>query len=113
MLNPPGLSGEPVELTNISGANAMVPERMILSGGNGQITGAFDTASSLMYSTYGSSVIPPAWLVALKYVRLGRISALEDLPASLHLIVPSSMGTSLAMQKQTPCFYELSFQKGS
>ena len=66
--------------------------------------------SGIMYSTYGSSV-PPAWLVPLSYVKVGRPHDADDEIAKVRLIVPHSQGHSIASSYVYPYYYEISYQR--
>ena len=65
------------------------------------VAGVFTEGS--MYAKYGTTDVPPGWLLALKYVTNY---------AHVRMIVPSKMGHQSANQYVNPYFYDIrKFQK--
>lgn len=63
----------------------------------------------LMYTSYGSQVVPTGWLKPLDFVRLSRDTGEI---ARVRLIIPHSSGTTTASQYVYPYYYEISYQLG-
>lgn len=79
---------------------------------DGTISAIFNTSlygGGAMYSYYRSTAVPSAWLLPLRYIKLGRQVAANQGAAKVRLIVPHTEGHSDAMTNVYPCFYEISF----
>lgn len=88
------------------------PDIIDISNTYGTFTASFNTdnGGGAMYRTYGSTSVPPGWLVPFTYIRIGRQTTAEQI-AKVRLIVPHSQGHSDATSNVYPCFYEISFQE--
>ncbi|MBR1754947.1 MAG: DUF4827 domain-containing protein [Bacteroidaceae bacterium] len=88
------------------------PDIIDISNTYGTFTASFNTdnGGGAMYRTYGSTSVPPGWLVPFTYIRIGRQTTAEQI-AKVRIIVPHSQGHSDAMSNVYPCFYEISFQE--
>lgn len=93
-----------------------IVDKMTVTNTSGTFSGYFDTSSSVMYSTYGSTgsgtAVPSGWLVPLAYINIGRPSAPNDQLAKVRLIVPSAQGQANATTAVYPCFYEITYERG-
>jgi len=88
---------------------ASLPDKMAVTNMLGTFTASF--TSGVMMSYYGSSV-PAGWLIPLSYVNVGRMVSDGDELAKVKLIVPHSQGSSTALANVTPCYYELTYERG-
>lgn len=61
---------------------------------------------------YGSTTVPPGWLVPLRYVKIGREESDDDTLAKVRLIVPHDQGQVDAGTRVYPCFYEIEMERG-
>lgn len=84
-----------------------------VSNSYGTLTGSFSTENGggAMYRTYSSTVVPEGWFAPLRYVRIGNQMSPDEGIAKVRLIVPHSLGHSLATSNVHPYFYELTFEK--
>lgn len=73
------------------------------------ISGTF--VKGLMLSTYGTSAVPNAFLLALRYVNIGRPLDDKDEICKLNMIVPHSQGQAHAQQNVYPCFYTITLER--
>lgn len=90
------------------------PDIMDVSNNSGTISASFNTevnGGGAMYRVYGSVVVPNAWALPLRFVRVGRQTSAEDGIAKVRLIVPHSEGQSDATSNVYPCFYEVTYQE--
>ena len=88
---------------------ASLPDKMAVTNMLGTFTASF--TSGVMMSYYGSAV-PAGWLIPLSYVNVGRMVSDGDELAKVKLIVPHSQGSSTALANVTPCYYELTYERG-
>lgn len=86
-----------------------LPDKMIVTNVLGTFNASF--TSGVMMQQYSSSV-PAGWLVPLSYVNVGRMAKEGDELAKVKLIVPHSQGSSAALANVTPCYYELTYERG-
>lgn len=101
------IATDSIQTTNKINSAEMTPDVMFASNTSGTFTGTF--ISGIMYQSYKSSAVPPAWLVPYTYVNLGRNTA--NL-AHVRLIVPGSQGQANASSNVYPCFYDVTYQRG-
>ena len=91
---------------------AAYPEKMNVTNSSGTFTASFDSKSSLMYLSYGSTSVPAGWLVPLTYINIGRPLKEGDEIAKVKLIVPHSEGQSNSSQYVYPCYYKITYMRG-
>ena len=76
---------------------------------SGTFTGSFSKGT--MLDAYGSSTVPPGWLVPFTYINIGRQKSMTDEKARVRLIVPHSQGHATASSNVKPYYYEISLEK--
>lgn len=103
---------EVVTLSNRTANEASLAEKMAVTNTYGTFNGTFNSSSSLMYRTYGSTAVPSGWLVPLRYVNIGRPSAPGEKIARVKIIVPASQGQYNASMNVHPYFYDITFERG-
>lgn len=86
-----------------------LPDKMVVTNVLGTFNASF--TSGVMSQFYSSSV-PAGWLVPLSYVNVGRMTKEGDELAKVKIIVPHSQGSSTALANVTPCYYELTYERG-
>lgn len=101
------IATDSIQTSNQTNSAEMTPDVMIVSNTSGTFTGTF--ISGIMYQSYKSSAVPPAWLQPLTYINLGRNSA--NL-AHVRLIVPGAQGQANASSNVYPCFYDVTYMRG-
>lgn len=93
-----------------------IVDKLTVTNTSGTFSGYFDTSSSVMYETYGSSgsgtAVPSGWLVPFAFINVGRPITATDQLAKVRLIVPSTQGQSNATTAVYPCFYEITYERG-
>lgn len=93
-----------------------IVDKMTVTNTSGTFSGYFDSGSSLMYSTYGSTgsgtAVPSGWLVPFAFINVGRQVHADDQLAKVRLIVPSTQGQANATTAVYPCFYEITYERG-
>ncbi|MBO4822173.1 MAG: DUF4827 domain-containing protein [Prevotella sp.] len=97
-------------LTNNILAFSSLPDKMTVTNTLGTFTATFITG--VMSLQYQSTSVPAGWLVPLSYVNVGRMVEEGDELAKVRLIVPHSQGTSAALANVTPCYYEITYERG-
>ena len=103
------IASDSIQTTNLSIAQAMVPDVMVCSNSYGVFTGTF--IQGMMYSTYVSAAVPAGWLVPLSYINLGRLENENSSYAHVRLIVPSTQGQANASANVYPCFYDIIYKR--
>lgn len=91
---------------------ASVPEKMTVTNTSGTFTAMFDSNSSLMYRSYGSTSVPSGWLTPLTYINIGRQTNENEEIAKVRLIVPAAQGQYLAQVNVYPCLYDITYERG-
>ena len=97
-------------LSNNILAFSSIPDKMTVTNTLGTFTASF--ISGIMTSQYQTTAVPAGWLVPLSYVNVGRMVEEGDQLAKVRLIVPHSQGTSAALANVTPCYYEITYERG-
>ena len=110
---------ESLQLSNNVPAYSYYIDKMIVTNTSGTFSGSFDTNSSLMAITYGSSsysgvsgVVPSGWLVPFTWLKIGRPASDDDRIAHIRLLVPHSYGTTVASGNVHACLYDMTLQRG-
>ena len=103
------IATDTMTISNIGARFVQWADVMNVTNTLGTYSGSF--SSGLMYSTYNSSTIPAAWLMALPFIRVGRQTTSEEEIAKVRLIVPSTQGHLVASNAVTPYFYEITYQR--
>lgn len=101
------IATDSIQTTNDIISAEMKPDKMFVNNTSGTFMGTF--VSGVMFQSYNSSAVPPAWLIPFTYINLGRNTA--DL-AHVRLIVPGSQGQANASSNVYPCFYDITYQRG-
>ena len=86
-------------------------ETMDIVNRSGTMTGSFDKTSSLMYTFYGTTTVPTAWLAPLTYLNIGRWDDTGHEIAKVRVIVPHDVGQSNAVSAVYPCLYDITYQR--
>lgn len=81
------------------------PDEMSVANDGGSYTASFSAGA--MMDTYGTTMVPSGWLVAMPYLYFTRS---QSKLAEVNLIVPHSEGTTPAANYVYPCFYNIKFQ---
>ena len=92
-----------------------IVDKMSVTNTSGTYSASFDPNSSVMYIAYhasNSTSVPGGWLAAMPYIKIGRPKSAEEQIARVNVIVPSAEGTATASANVTPCFYEITYQRG-
>ena len=97
-------------LSNNILAFSSIPDKMTVTNTLGTFTASF--ISGIMTSQYQTTAVPAGWLVPLSYVNVGRMVEEGDQLAKVRIIVPHSQGTSAALANVTPCYYEITYERG-
>lgn len=97
-------------LSNNILAFSSLPDKMTVTNTLGTFTATF--ISGVMCAQYQTTAVPAGWLVPLSYVNVGRMVEEGDELAKVRLIVPHSQGTSAALSSVTPCYYEITYERG-
>lgn len=97
-------------LTNNILSFSSMPDKMTVTNTLGTFTATF--ISGVMSIQYQTTSVPAGWLVPLSYVNVGRMVKEGDELAKVRLIVPHSQGTSAALANVTPCYYEITYERG-
>ena len=87
-----------------------LPDKMTVTNTLGTFTATFITG--VMQAAHSSTSVPAGWLVPLSYINIGRMMKEGDQIAKVNLIVPHSQGSSTALAKVIPCYYELTYERG-
>lgn len=90
------------------------PDIMDVTNTSGTFKASFNISlmgMGAMYTYYQTTAVPSAWLIPLKYVRVGRQTAPDEGIAKVRLIVPHSQGQNDASRNVYPCFYEISYEE--
>lgn len=108
-----------LQLSNNIPYYSYIVDKMTVTNNSGTFTGSFDTNSSLMASTYGSSsyygtsgTVPSGWLVPFTWIKIGRPANDTDRIAHIRLLVPHSYGTTTASGNVNACLYDMTLQRG-
>ena len=105
------IASDSIQSSNCTVKTSMNPDVMSVSNTSGTFMGNF-LPGGVMYSTYNSSAVPPAWLIPLTYINLGRPNSDEAEFAHVRLIVPASQGQANASKNVYPCFYDITYEGG-
>ncbi len=97
-------------LSNNILAFSYIPDKMTVTNTLGTFRASF--ISGIMTSQYQTTAVPAGWLVPLSYVNVGRMVEEGDQLAKVRIIVPHSQGTSAALANVTPCYYEITYERG-
>lgn len=109
------IKSDSIQARNINAAYAMYDDKMAVQRQSGTYYGTFlsgNNARSAMVNYYGTTNVPPAWLVPLRYVKIGRETEEGDKLAKVRLIVPHDQGQIDAGTRVYPCFYEIEMERG-
>ncbi len=99
-----------LSLTNSVLYFSSLPDKMAVTNTLGTFRASF--VSGVMMSFYNSTSVPAGWLIPLTYINIGRLVNENDQVAKVNLIIPHSQGTSSALSTVTPCYYELTYERG-
>lgn len=105
------IMGDSVQSTNNNLYYVAVPDEMTVQNTLGTLTGSF--LSGVMRNYYSSTNVPEGWLVPLHFINLARPASGENATAKVRIIVPHSSGTTSASSGVYPCFYEITYGRGS
>ncbi len=105
------IAADSIQSSNRTVATSMKPDVMSVYNNYGTFSGNF-LLGGVMYSTYNSAAVPPAWLIPLTYINLGRPNSEEAEYAHVRLIVPGSQGQANASSNVYPCFYDITYERG-
>lgn len=103
------IQADSVTLRNNTDVYADYVDVMRVTRNSGTFTAYF--TKGLMTTIYGSSSVPPGWLVPLTYIKVGRQKSMTDEISKVRLIVPHSQGHATASSNVVPYYYEITFQK--
>ena len=103
------IQADSVTLRNNTDVYADYVDLMRVTRNSGTFTAYF--TKGLMTTIYGSSSVPPVWLVPLTYIKVGRQKSMTDEISKVRLIVPHSQGHATASSNVVPSYYEITFQK--
>ena len=111
---------ESLQLSNNVPAYSYYTDEMIVTNNSGTFSGSFNTSTSLMAITYGTSsystgvsgVVPSGWLVPFTWLKIGRPKTDDDRIAHIRLLVPHSYGTTTASGNVNACLYDITWQRG-
>ena len=103
------IKADSVSITNRTDVYANYVDIMRITRNSGTFTGTF--SKGVMMDCYGSSTVPPGWLVPFNYINVGRQKSMTDQKARVRLIVPHSQGHATASSNVKPYYYEISFEK--
>lgn len=104
------IASDTIQTSNKTVGSEMSPDVMIISNTSGSFTGTF--TSGTMFNSYKSSAVPPAWLIPLTYINLGRLNSADAELAHVRLIVPGAQGQANASSNVYPCYYDITYQRG-
>lgn len=97
--------GDSLTMSNRNAVFAYLPDEISVYNSYGVFTGSFTTG--LMYSYYGSTYVPSAWLIPLTYINIGRQTSEDEEIAHVKLIVPADQGHEYASSYVVPYAYDL------
>ena len=89
---------------------ASLPDKFAVTNTLGTFTASF--LSGVMMSAYGTTSVPAGWLIPLSYINVGRVTKEGEEIAKVNIIVPHSQGTSYALSKVIPYYYEITYERG-
>lgn len=101
-----------LQLTNNALYWSGMVDKMMVTNTSGTFTASFDQGSSVMFKANQSTIVPEGWLAPLRYINIGRPKTATEKIAKVRLIVPSSKGSEQSKNRVTPCFYEITYQRG-
>jgi hypothetical protein len=97
-------------LSNNNISYASLPDKFAVTNTLGTFTASF--LSGVMMSAYGTTSVPAGWLIPLSYINVGRVTKEGEEIARVNIIVPHSQGTSYALSKVIPYYYEITYERG-
>ena len=97
-------------LSNNNISYASLPDKFAVTNTLGTFTASF--LSGVMMSAYGTTSVPAGWLIPLSYINVGRVTKEGEEIAKVNIIVPHSQGTSYALSKVIPYYYEITYERG-
>lgn len=97
-------------LSNNNISYASLPDKFAVTNTLGTFTASF--LSGVMMSAYGTTSVPAGWLIPLSYINVGRVTKEGEDIARVNIIVPHSQGTSYALSKVIPYYYEITYERG-
>ena len=97
-------------LSNNNISYASLPDKFDVTNTLGTFTASF--LSGVMMSAYGTTSVPAGWLIPLSYINVGRVTKEGEEIARVNIIVPHSQGTSYALSKVIPYYYEITYERG-
>ena len=97
-------------LSNNNISYASLPDKFAVTNTLGTFTASF--LSGVMMSAYGTASVPAGWLIPLSYINVGRVTKEGEEIARVNIIVPHSQGTSYALSKVIPYYYEITYERG-
>lgn len=95
-------------LTNNATSYIYLPDIISVKRTGSTYTASF--TSGLMANSYGATV-PPGWLVALDYIKVGRPQSMDEDISKVRLIIPHAQGHSYATSYVTPYYYVITLQR--
>lgn len=104
------LLADSLRLTNNNISYSSLPDKFAVTNTLGTFTASF--ISGAIRTTYSTTSVPSGWLIPLSYINLGRVTKEGEEVAKVNLIVPHSQGTSYALSKVYPCYYEITYERG-
>lgn len=97
-------------LSNNNISYASLPDKFAVTNTLGTFTASF--LSGVMMSAYATTSVPAGWLIPLSYINVGRVTKEGEEIAKVNIIVPHSQGTSYALSKVVPYYYEITYERG-
>ena len=98
-----------IQLSNLLLARSNYLDKMNVTRTGSTFTGSFERG--MMMSAYGSASVPNAFMIPLKYIKIGRPQEAGDETAKVKMIVPHTQGQSDAQQKVYPCVYTITMER--
>ena len=98
-----------IQLSNLLLARSNYLDKMNVTRTGSNFTGSFERG--MMMSAYGSASVPNAFMIPLKYIKIGRPQEAGDETAKVKMIVPHTQGQSDAQQKVYPCVYTITMER--